>query len=104
VLHLIEVHGQSTAKRVGPNETNHHRFGTPGSYEVRCSEVPHLATTVLVLNEPQFALIDNKGGFQFPELPLGTYTLKVWYAGGWIHSQPVTVQAGRTTVEVKLAR
>jgi plastocyanin len=104
-LHLIEpVEGTfMPAKRVDAGSVNDHTFDKAGAYRLRCSEYPHMSATVLVLDAPLFVLPDNSGAFTFPDVKAGSYKLKVWYQGGWIHSQSLTVKA-RTTIEVQLER
>jgi hypothetical protein len=70
-----------------------HAFDTPGAYTLRCSEYPHIRVTVFVTGAPVFVLPDSGGGFNFPDIRPGTYTLKVWYRDQWIHSQELTVKA-----------
>jgi plastocyanin len=104
-LHLIEpIEGTfMSAKRVDAGSVNDHTFDKAGAYRLRCSEYPHMSATVLVLDAPLFVLPDNSGAFTFPDVRPGSYKLKVWYQGDWIHSQSLTVKA-RTTIEVQLER
>jgi len=85
--------------RLLTNTTAQHAIAKPGTYRLRCSEVPHLVATILVVEAPQFTLPDETGAFGFNDIPAGSYTLKVWYHGTWVHSQPVAVQ-GKIRVEV----
>lgn len=105
-LHLLEAAEGSSfpATRVDSGTSVVHAFEKDGTYRLRCSEYPHMTATVLVLDAPLFTSPDNSGAFSFPEVRAGTYTLRIWYQGEWIHSQPFTAKAPRTTVEVQLQR
>jgi plastocyanin len=70
------------------------RFAQPGGHLVRCAEYPHLAISVVVADGPHFALVDDKGGFRFTDVPDGKGTLKVWSQGRWVHEEPLEM-AGR---------
>jgi plastocyanin len=105
VLHLLEAAAEGTsfpATRIAPGTSVAHTFDKEGAYQLRCSEYPHMTGAVVVLDAPLFTSPDNSGAFSFPEVRNGAYTLRVWYQGEWIHSQPLTVQFPRTTVEVQL--
>jgi plastocyanin len=105
-LHLLEApEGTSfPATRVDSGASVAHTFDHGGTYKLRCSEYPHMTATVLVLDAPLFTSPDNSGAFSFPEVRAGAHTLRIWYQGEWIHSQPLTARAPRTTVEVRLER
>jgi plastocyanin len=77
-------------------------FDTPGSYTLRCSHYPHISATVFVTGAPVYVQPDSAGGFTFPEIRPGSYTLKVWYRDQWIHSQEVLAKPQPKLVEVTL--
>ena len=103
-LHLLEpAKGRFLkAESVAPGDSFSHTFGAPGTYEVVCSEVPHMKMTVLVADRAQLALIDASGSFRFPQLRAGTYSLAIWFRGKWIHKQAVTVRKGKTQLDITL--
>ena len=89
---------------LGAKDLLHHRFKKQGVFVIRCSEVPHVELTVLVDPHGQATVPDNDGDFVFPDIPPGTYTLKVWQNSQWIHKQAVTVRGSKTAVNVSLRR
>jgi len=101
-LHLLEANPGAlmTARSVPAGDSTSQTFAKDGVYEVRCSEVPHVVATVLVTDLGATTVPDNNGAFRFPNLPPGSYALRIWYHG-WIYRQPVTVR-GRTSIDVLL--
>ncbi|PIE19602.1 MAG: hypothetical protein CSA65_01665 [Proteobacteria bacterium] len=102
-LHLLEPSGAKGFMKpltIEPGDKGTHRFSKTGAYQLHCSELPHMRATVLVTDKAQVALPDNNGVFRFPNVRAGTYQLAVWYAGKWIHRQPLTVRAGQTHADI----
>ena len=95
-VHALYSPGDSrfAAQPQAPGGLRTHRFDRAGAYEIRCKEVPHVRGVVLVLAGGLFALPQSGGGFRLENVPAGTYTLRVWYAGDFIHTQAVEVGAG----------
>jgi len=54
-------------------------FGKAGLVQVYCDIHANMAAFILVLPNPAFARPDVQGTFALPDLPPGTYTLKVWH-------------------------
>lgn len=104
VLHLLEpVSGKfMSAESVGPGDSTETQFAQPGTYRVRCSEVPHMEATVLVLQQGQAAEVAADSSFQFNNLIPGIYTVRVWYAGEWMFKQSVEVGGRTVVVEARL--
>lgn len=103
LMHLLEpVEGKFMAARaVAHGDLLRHTFEKAGTYHVHCSEVPHMVATVLVTEQALATSPSDDGSFRFDDVPPGKHTLKIWYGGKWIHSQPVRVR-GKTSVEVRL--
>ena len=93
-------------ERLNPGTFRHQKFGAPGGYLVRCSEYPHLAISVIVVDSPFFALVDDKGAFQIPgNVPDGKATLKVWSMGRWVHDESIdTTGKQEVTVRVPVSK
>jgi plastocyanin len=93
-------------ERLNPGTFRHQKFGAPGGYLVRCSEYPHLTISVIVVDSPYYALVDDRGAFQMPSgVPDGKATLKVWSMGRWVHEEPIdTTGKQDLTVRVQTAR
>ncbi len=72
-------------------------FDNLGEVPLLCSVHPEMSAFVLVLQNPYYALTDNKGNFEIKDVPPGTYQLKVWDEKLKEASQQVTVEAGKTT-------
>jgi plastocyanin len=86
-----------------PGAQRSQRFRSLGAQEIRCAEVPHVRATVLVLSSRLFSKVDDAGAFKIAGVPTGRYSLRVWYAGSYVHGQPIDVPAeGSVTVEVAL--
>ena len=54
-------------------------FGKPGLVQVYCDIHANMAAYILVLPNHAFARPDPTGTFALPDLPRGTYALKVWH-------------------------
>jgi plastocyanin len=54
-------------------------FGKAGLVQVYCDIHANMAAFILVLPNSAFARPDDRGAFALPDLPPGTYTLKVWH-------------------------
>ncbi len=93
-------------ERLNPGTFRHQKFGAPGGYLVRCSEYPHLAISVIVVDSPFFALVDDKGAFQIPgNVPDGKATLRVWSTGRWVHDESIdTTGKQEVTVRVPVSK
>jgi hypothetical protein len=74
------------------------RLQAPAEYQVRDQEYPHIEGTVVVTDGPA-AQVDEKGTFKL-DAPEGRYTLKVYWHGAWVHSQPIEV--GPHTTDLKI--
>lgn len=79
------------------------KFTAPGVYQIRCKEVPHVRGAVLVLPSGRFAVPKAGGAFKMEDVPPGSYTLRVWYGSGYVHSQPLEVRGDSVSVEVQVA-
>jgi hypothetical protein len=74
-------------------QTRLQKFYAVGEYHIRDEEYPHVEGTVLVLQSPYFARLDEKGSFKL-DVPEGKYTLKVFWRDKWVATQSIDV-AGR---------
>ena len=54
-------------------------FDKPGRVDVFCSIHSTMSCIVLVMENPYFAKADEAGKFSIPNVPPGTYKLKVWH-------------------------
>ena len=69
-------------------------FDEPGVVRVYCDIHSHMNATILILQNPFFAVPDDQGSFSMKNVPNGTYTMRFWYGRELVSSQPVTIKAG----------
>jgi hypothetical protein len=77
-------------------------FDKPGIVQVFCDIHSTMSAYVLVVDTPFVTQPDEKGSYAFPELPEGTYTLKVWHPNLGERSMKVTIEDGVTETDVNL--
>lgn len=88
-------------ERLDPGTFRHQKFGAPGGYLVRCAEYPSLAVSVIVVDSPYYAVVDDKGGFSIPGVPDGKAKLKVWAGGRWAHEETVDT-SGKQDLSIRI--
>jgi len=94
-------------------------FDQPGIVELRCDVHAEMAAYILVMENPYFAVTDEKGNFQIPDesylkqaglegladLAPGDYAIKTWHEKLKSEKSTVVVpESGDATVELKLKR
>lgn len=92
ITHELSIPSDQTLmpiERLNPGTFRHQKFGVPGGYLVRCSEYPSVAISVIVVDSPYFAVVDERGAFSIPGVPDGKANLKVWAGGRWAHEQSI---------------
>jgi plastocyanin len=72
------------------------RFDKAGIVRVYCDIHSHMNATILVLENPYFAIADDSGSFAIRNVPNGTYTARLWYGRDLAASQGVTIKNGET--------
>jgi plastocyanin len=77
-------------------------FDKPGVVQVFCDIHSTMSAYVLVVDTPFVTQPDENGAFQFPDLPDGTYTLRVWHPDLGDRSVKVTVGDGANDIDVNL--
>lgn len=82
-------------------QTRMQKFYAAGEYRVRDEEYPHIDGTVLVVQSPYVARLDEKGNFKL-DVPEGKYTLKVFWHDHWALTQALEVTAHTNEVNVQL--
>jgi plastocyanin len=55
------------------------RFDKPGISYIFCNIHPNMSAVVIALDTPYFGISNAKGEIVIPEVPVGRYTLRVWY-------------------------
>ena len=71
-------------------------FDEAGVVNVYCDIHAYMYATILVLDNPFFAVPDDDGTCVIPNVPAGTYTLGFWYGRKKVDSKTVTVKNGET--------
>lgn len=89
-------------QRLMPGALRHQKFGEVGGYEVRCAQYPHVSVSVVVVDSPYFAKVNDQGAFAIADVPEGQGTLKVWYQGRWVDEQPIEVKPGGRDVQIQV--
>ena len=72
------------------------RFDVPGIVPIVCDIHSHMSAYVLVFSHPFFTVTDADGRYAMPNIPAGTYTLKVWSELGVADAKRITIVDGVT--------
>jgi plastocyanin len=80
--------------RYPTGESRSIRFDRPGVVRVYCDIHSHMNATILVLENPYFAVPDDQGVFVIKNVPNGVYVMKFWYGRDLAASQNVTIKNG----------
>ncbi len=76
-------------EQLPPGATRRVKFDAPGGYAVHDAEYPHILISVIIVDSPFFATVDEKGSFSIPAVPDGKAHLRVWARGKWAAEQEV---------------
>jgi plastocyanin len=77
----------------------------PCAYTQLCLLHAEMQAFIVVLQNPYFAVTDQKGGYEIANVPPGSYQLAVWRMKGKTLPKPVTVNASATvTVDFTLGK
>lgn len=63
----------------GSDVVRSYTFKRPGIVVILCNIHAEMEACVVVLENPYFAKVDKMGRFSIPNIPAGTYQLKVWH-------------------------
>jgi plastocyanin len=103
----------------GPGQSKTVLFDKPGVVELRCDVHAEMSAYILVMENPYFALTDDKGHFKIPdreyleqhgikgvtELPPGSYVVKTWNEKLKTHEAAVEVSKdGEASLQLDLTR
>ena len=61
--------------RYGKDQVKEETFDQPGLVRLRCEIHNHMHAVILVLQNPHFAVADDKGAYAIPNVPAGKYRL-----------------------------
>jgi hypothetical protein len=76
-------------EQLPPGATRRAKFDAVGGYAIHDVEYPHILISVIIVDSPFFATVDEKGSFSIPGVPDGKANLKVWARGRWATEQEV---------------
>jgi hypothetical protein len=102
VPHALYIEGGTSLMPPSPTpsgQSRAQRFLAAGEYRIRDEEQPHLEGTVVTVETPYAAAIDEHGAWKL-EVPEGHYTLRVFWHGAWVLSRPLEV--GHLPAEIAL--
>lgn len=102
-LGIVDQPNIMAVERLAPGGLRRQRFGDVGGYAIRCAEYPHIVISVLVVDSPHYAPVDDKGAFKIANVADGKGTLKLWARGKWIHDEPIEVAGKPLDVAVKVS-
>ena len=76
-----------------------------GDVLILCNIHMEMEAHILVLKDPYFAVVAPDGSFQIPEVPSGTYTLRIWYERLLPYTQTLDIPATDTlTIALRVKR
>jgi hypothetical protein len=79
-------------------------FDQPGVVRVGCNVHPRMEAFVVVHSNRYVAVTDAHGAYTIPDVPAGTYQIRVWHPERAEKQMPVTVRDGGVQpLDVKLA-
>ena len=73
-------------------------FDEVGVVNIYCDIHAYMYATVLVLDNPYFAVPDDDGQYEIPNVRPGTYKLGFWYGRKEVDSRTITIRAGESTL------
>jgi hypothetical protein len=79
-----------------PGQTASVRMQHTGLVRVYCNIHPEMAASIVVLDNPWFALTESSGAFVIPGVPDGVYVLRGWNDLGAEARAPLEVRGART--------
>ena len=87
---------------LNPTGTKSFRATQPAIYTLGDRDAPHLRGKVVVVATPFIATADvnNPGKFDFPDVPEGTYKLRIFYKDNWIDRPDETITVGTKKQEI----
>lgn len=83
-------------------QTKSQQFRKAGLVKVYCHIHSHMTASIMVFDHTFFTIPKADGSFIIDEVPAGTYKVSAWHERIGENSQPVTIEAGRTS-EIQFA-
>jgi plastocyanin len=82
--------------RYAPRRSGSVTFNRPGPVPVFCDIHSNMSAYILVFSHPFFAVTEPDGRYAIPNVPPGTYELRVWSEFGTVESRPIVVGDGES--------
>lgn len=80
-----------------PGRSRSMKFDNIGVAPISCSMHSEMRTYVITLGNPYFSVTDKMGSFEINDVPVGTYSLRVWHERWHADKQEITIEDGKTT-------
>ncbi len=90
------VAGKFNLGTYGPGAARTVTLDEPGDVLVLCNIHMEMQAHVLVLDGPYFTTVAEDGSYRIPDVPAGSYLLKIWNEGWLAHSQTIDLPASKT--------
>lgn len=68
----------------------------PGVYRIECDVHPWMRSYVVVHDNQYYGTSDENGNYSIPDVPAGTYTIRIWHEGLGTVEKSVTVIDGQS--------
>ncbi|MEW6325273.1 MAG: carboxypeptidase regulatory-like domain-containing protein [Nitrospirota bacterium] len=92
----LGIYGQGRDKFV--------QFHNPGVVEISCHIHPFMRATILVLDNPFFAVTNEQGHYTIMNVPPGQYTVRTWSVNGQPMTRSVVVdRSGAAALDITIA-
>jgi plastocyanin len=90
-------------RRYPQGQTRSQQFNKTGVVKVYCHIHAHMSATILVLDHPYFAVPQQNGTYELPNVPAGDYTIVGWHERIGERAARVRVERGKpATVDLSL--
>jgi len=76
-------------------------FDKPGLVEVRCYLHHEMRAWIHVKTNPYFAVADMQGRYRIPDVPPGSYRLKIWHERAGERIEEVKAGQGNTVLDLR---
>ena len=83
---------------LNPNTKFKRKLKWEGIYRVECDTHTWMKAYILVFKHPFYAVTDTKGVFEIKNVPVGSYTIRVWHEVVGEQTSIVVVKPGKTTL------
>jgi hypothetical protein len=89
---------------VNPSGTRKVKLDT--AYEIvriRDKDAPHVEGVIVPIPHPYFAAVDASGKYTIPNVPAGTWRVRVWFGDGWLAGTDGQIEVGSSRATHNIA-